>query len=136
MSTTSEPQIVELYRKGCTPDVIAQALGKPVDYVKVVLYEDVPAFRKEMPVVPPGTPLHEEMLQLIASVARHTDNVFAQLAAAKYVRDDQLGRLDKQVEQVGDVQALAAINQRLDALAAARPKFERPKHVVDAQVIS
>lgn len=136
---TADPQIVELYRRGCDPETIAKALDRPLDYVRHVLYEDVPSFRAAVAEVPAGTPLHEEMLQIIAGVARGSSSEFARLAAARYVRDDQLGRLDKVVAApVGDQHVLASINERLDTLEAAKAKFRRPaaqEVIVDAQVV-
>lgn len=137
--STAEPQIVELYKRGCTAEVIAQALSKPLDYVTAVLYEDVPAFRMAVAAAdkPAGQPVEDEMLDIIASVARHSDNPFAKLAAAKYVRDDLKGRRDA-APVVNNTAILVEINKQQAGLEDARRKFKRPGaagKIVDATVV-
>lgn len=126
-------QVLALYERGTEPAVIAEAMQMTPEMVKTILHTKSAQFRRE--VIKQATDMADpelvnEMLAIQVDIARHSQNDFLRLAAAKSVRDDLKGRKDQvPTDQTAAAQALAVLASRLNSLADARDQFLKGKPI-------
>jgi len=127
-------QITKCYESGADEATIAQGFGMPVAQVKALLYNKSAKYRKAVARADkPNMPIDEEMLDIVATLARESDNELIKLSAAKFVRDDVKGRRDAvPVDQTKQNAVIDFLTGRLAAAELARKKFYEMKeaHVV------
>lgn len=126
-------QVLALYERGTEPAVIAEAMQMTVEMVNTILHTKSAQFRRG--VIKAATDMADpelvnEMLAIQVDIARHSQNDFLRLAAAKSVRDDLKGRKDQvPTDQTAAAQALAILASRLNSLADARDQFLKGKPI-------
>lgn len=127
-------QITKCYESGADEATIAQGFGLPVAQVKALLYTKSAKYRKALSRADkPAMPLDEEMLDIVATLARESDNELIKLSAAKFVRDDVKGRRDAvPVDQTKQNAVIDFLTERLAVAEASRKKFYEMKeaHVI------
>ena len=127
-------QITKCYESGADEATIAQGFGVPVAQVKALLYSKSAKYRKSLArESKANVPIDEEMLDIVATLARESDNELIKLSAAKFVRDDVKGRRDAiPVDQNKQNAVIDFLTARLAAAELARKKFYDMKeaHVI------
>jgi len=118
-------QITKCYESGADEATIAQGFGVPVAQVKALLFSKSAKYRKlQARADKSPMPIDEEMLDIVATLARESDNELIKLSAAKFVRDDVKGRRDAvPIDQTKQNAVIDFLTARLVAAEESRRKF-------------
>lgn len=130
-------QITALYETGADVPTIARAMNVAPEFVHGVLFSTSARYRTALTAPAEGTkPLAEEMLDIIAGIARVGSVEGVRLAAARYVRDDQLGRRDAEITAVtAGANLLRDLGERYEKMQQARANFLANRPVVDVEEV-
>lgn len=124
-------QITALYNGGASVEDIAVGMEISLEEVKTVLLHTSPKFRSQSLPSQTEIPLEDEMLQICANIARHSDNDLIRLSAAKYVRDDKKGRRDLIPPDAGmNVMALSELQAGLVMAQKRRAEFLKGRNAI------
>lgn len=132
IAVDAEDQISKLYESGADTKSIATGLGISEKQVIAALYERSPKFRRAQATqVKSGLPIEDEMLEIIVTIARTSEDEWVKLAAARNVRADLKGRLDEiPVDHTAQNKVIDFLNASLKAAEASRLEFmKRPESV-------
>jgi len=129
--TGANQQIVTAFEDlGLTPEEIAHEQELDLTCVKATLMQFSSTYRRSCKVVEEHNFTDEEHVmarQVIANIARYSDDESLQLRAAVYIRDDKTGRLDAVKQMAGlNINVLEFNTDMKKALAS----IERSKNTV------
>ncbi len=130
----AEHQIAKLYESGADTKSIATGLGISEKQVVAALYENSPKYRRAQALaVQSGKPVEDEMLDIIVTIARTSEDEWVKLAAARNVRADLKGRLDEvPVDHTAQNKVIEMLCDRLKAAEQTRLEFmKRPEVTVN-----
>lgn len=120
-------QVLRLYETGLKdiPRLAAAMTMSELD-VHRILYERSAEYRQSLNAQTRGAPADraEEMLDIMADIARTAQNPFCKLAAARVVRDDLKGRRDAApVDQGLNAEVIKLLSERTATLRRNRQRF-------------
>jgi len=120
-------QIQRLYDTGLKdPALIAKAMTMSELDVHRILYERSAEYRQSLNAKTSNAPADtaEEMLSIMADIARTAQNPFCKLSAARVVRDDLKGRRDAApVDQGLNADVIKLLSERTAMLRRNRQRF-------------
>lgn len=120
--TFDDKTIALSYDNGMSLDLLQQATGYSDEELLAILKEHSSKYKKDN-ADPKG--LADEMLEIIANIARNQTNQGAALKAAMYIRDECQGRLDKNKDTDLDAE------ERFKVLTDRMSKFFSNTRVID-----
>jgi hypothetical protein len=117
-------QIVQLHKIGASPEVIANALDMDEAMVLACLETHAPGFKVAKAQIDPTRATKDQMLDIIVSLAKNSPNEFVQLNAAKFARDDLMGRRDEHLaNQQQEAAICVLLRERAANIEASRRAF-------------